>query len=375
MKAVVMETENKVAVVLTENGTFEKINRSCLVGDTLEVGPDDFVTDNTDHRTGRWIPYVIAAVLLIGLISAGVYSRVFKTYTYVTYDAKLSYELNQNNEVIRVYAVSEESVSIVESLNNEGVRGSSISEALVRTDELLTDDSTGDAAVVTVTTDDEERERKVVREIETADINVYVVTGNDDITEEESEDDTTETDSSDVDEAAVSPVNSTQDHREESGIPEPGDSSEVQDIGGVQDSPKSTQDTKQEIESKELTDLPGDNSQADDVTSEVGSESGVSQDAVSPNGGVPQDTVGPKGGVSQDDEGTVQQTEETDLDRDAGFTEDTEDMEATPEDIMHGEDIDRATETDGLMTEEPEECHEELLRGDTVPVATATDAN
>ena len=136
MKGVVLEIRDGVAAVLLEDKTVKHIRCDCEVGDTLEIEAAGRITQFPKRMT-RWAVAAAAAIVLISGGSYG-YNNAY-AYSYVTLDANpsIEYVLNRRNEVLSVSALNEEAVPIVEELNEGGVRGSTLTELLEETTELL----------------------------------------------------------------------------------------------------------------------------------------------------------------------------------------------------------------------------------------------
>lgn len=141
MKAVILEIKQGIAAVLAEDGTVQKVklptNGSYLTGDTIDTR--DFKKAGSNRKLIQRGLVAAAAVLLIVGITVGVYTGSSQTvYAMVTLDgADIEYELNRENQVIAVNALSEEAESIVEALQAEGIKYQDIEMVIGRTTELL----------------------------------------------------------------------------------------------------------------------------------------------------------------------------------------------------------------------------------------------
>lgn len=163
MKAVVLEIRGKEAVVLTTDGEIIKIKQKNLkTGDTIEL--------SEKQLNGKRIP--LQAVLRYGSIAAaaalfmggaGMYSyNNVMACSYVSLDADTSIEftLNRKNLVLDVTALDEEAAELVQELKTEGIRKSTLSEAMEKTAVLLEkygylDTEATDYVLVNVSCDDE----------------------------------------------------------------------------------------------------------------------------------------------------------------------------------------------------------------------------
>ena len=133
MKAVVLEKKGNEAVILKEDGTIDKINRICEVGEEIIVND----TAKIVKFTKKYI--AIAASFALALI-LGISGYVYAAPTsYVTMDAKLSFEfaLNAFDEVVSMTSLSAEGEKIATDYNNLSSFHPSINEAVALTSELL----------------------------------------------------------------------------------------------------------------------------------------------------------------------------------------------------------------------------------------------
>lgn len=136
MKAVVLEIRDGVAAVLREDGTVEKIRRECRVGDTVEL-PERGRIMTFPQKAARWAAGAAAALLLVSGGAYG-YNNAY-AYSYVTLDVNpsIEYVLNRRNLVLRVDALNEDGETLARALNDGGVRGEGLTDAIDETTRLL----------------------------------------------------------------------------------------------------------------------------------------------------------------------------------------------------------------------------------------------
>jgi len=167
MKAVVLETRDREAAVLVNDGTVRVVRRVYNVGDIIDyrIRPQ-FV---------QWIAAAAAMVVLVCGSAAMWIDRNYVTYAEVSLDVNPSivYSLNKRNRVLNVRAANEDAESIVTALEQEGVRFTLLSEAVEKTMSILDnqgymDESTDDYVLINVSADDEDRQTRLSDEVETA---------------------------------------------------------------------------------------------------------------------------------------------------------------------------------------------------------------
>ncbi len=136
MKAVVLEVRDGMAAVLLEDQTIRRIRCDCEVGDTIEIHEAKKQAPLTKRAT-RWVAAAVAALVLVSGGSYG-YNNAY-AYSYVTLDAESSIEfvLNRKNEVLRVSALNDDAVPVVEELTASSVRGMAFAEVLEEAAALL----------------------------------------------------------------------------------------------------------------------------------------------------------------------------------------------------------------------------------------------
>ncbi|MCR4586922.1 MAG: hypothetical protein K5682_00815 [Lachnospiraceae bacterium] len=173
MKAVVLEVRDGVSVVLKKDGTYEKINKAYQVGREIEVGSGKvkhFRSAGRRKRTTAWMRG-IAAAAIVALAGTLFYSQTAYAVSYVTVDTDSSVEfsLNAMNRVIEVNAVDESGEELAKQLNEAGVRGKTLTDALEKTtfyleeQESLSEDNR--EMLVSVTAEKANRREELSREV------------------------------------------------------------------------------------------------------------------------------------------------------------------------------------------------------------------
>lgn len=154
MKAVVLEVKNNKSVVLKDDGTIEQIDKVYDIGQEIEIKP-------TIVKFPKKYMVIAASLALALILGAGGYVYAAPT-SYVTMDAKLSFEfgLNAFDEVVSMVALNPEGEKIVADFNSLSSFHPTIDEAVALTSELLYDanylssDSTSEVIISAVSSDD-----------------------------------------------------------------------------------------------------------------------------------------------------------------------------------------------------------------------------
>ena len=167
MKAVVLETRDREAAVLVNDGTVRIVRGTYNVGDIIDY--------RLRPRFVQWIAAAVAMVVLVGGSATMWIDRNYVTYAEVSLDVNPSivYSLNKRDRVLSVRAANEEAESIVAELEQDGIRFSPLSEAVEKTMTVLDnqgymDDSMDDYVLINVSADDEDRQTRLSDEVETA---------------------------------------------------------------------------------------------------------------------------------------------------------------------------------------------------------------
>ena len=179
MKAVVLEIKDGVAAVLCEDGTVTRVRRKCAVGDTVEL-------ERVTHlAASRWLRTAIAAVLALVIVggAGGYYTAYACSYVTLDADPSIEYALNRMNRVISVKALNDEAAGVVSELKDGGVRGKTLSEAVDRTMQILSDSGyltgDGDYVLASVSSGSDERTQELSdelkRTVSDSSVNLYVV--------------------------------------------------------------------------------------------------------------------------------------------------------------------------------------------------------
>ena len=167
MKAVVLETREREAAVLVNDGTVRIVRGVYNVGDIIDY--------RLRPRFVQWIVAAAAIVVLVGGSATMWIDRNYVTYAEVSLDVNPSivYSLNKRDRVLDVRAVNDDAESIVKALEQEGVRFTPLSEAVEKTMSILDnqgymDESTDDYVLINVSADNEGRQKRLSDEVETA---------------------------------------------------------------------------------------------------------------------------------------------------------------------------------------------------------------
>ena len=166
MKAVVLETREREAAVLVNDGTVRIVRGTYNVGDIIDY--------RLRPRFVQWIAAAVAMVVLVGGSATMWIDRNYVTYAEVSLDVNPSivYSLNKRDRVLSVRAANEEAESIVAELEQDGIRFSPLSEAVEKTMTVLDnqgymDESTDDYVLINVSADNEGRQKRLSDEVET----------------------------------------------------------------------------------------------------------------------------------------------------------------------------------------------------------------
>ena len=185
MKAVVLEIQDGVAAVLTEDGTVEKVRRECMVGETIDLGaaqaarpaaaPRAKVTAAQDvsggpsasaakdpaaapsasatkdmnahptsavrtlhHHARRWIA-TAAAVLIafaLGGGTIGYYNAYAYSYVSIDINPSFEYSLNHANKVIAVTPLNDEAEKVSDQIESK-VKHENVEDAIQETIDIM----------------------------------------------------------------------------------------------------------------------------------------------------------------------------------------------------------------------------------------------
>ena len=130
MKAVVVEVKKNKAVVLNDDGSFQKIRGSYEVGQTIEC--DDKIVPFT-HLSKRRIIMRTAAAFAVVVIGCGLYYNVAyaaSTVVVSNADSSITISLNRLGRVLKVESDDTGESDVVDLLYDSGIKFSNISDAL-----------------------------------------------------------------------------------------------------------------------------------------------------------------------------------------------------------------------------------------------------
>lgn len=129
MKAVVMETREKEAAVLLQDGTFRVVKGKYQVGETIEYRA------RKSAISRKWMSIAAAAVLMVGAGGGLWYDANYVAYAEISVDVNPSivYTVNKRSRVLEVRAVNDEASEAVTALKKEGVRFMPVDEAIEKT--------------------------------------------------------------------------------------------------------------------------------------------------------------------------------------------------------------------------------------------------
>lgn len=169
MKAVVLETRGQEAAVLAMDGGVYIVNGKYHVGETIDY------KEAKRPSARQWVAAAAAMVALVGA-SAGLWvDRNYVAYAEVSLDVNPSivYTVNRQDRVLGVRAVNEDAKDIVESLEQDGIRFATLTDAVDRTMALLEDEGylneeQEDYVLVNVSADDGDRQTRLTGEVEAA---------------------------------------------------------------------------------------------------------------------------------------------------------------------------------------------------------------
>ncbi len=169
MKAVVLETRGREAAVLAMDGGVYIANGNYHVGETIDY------REAKRPSARQWAAAAAAMVVLL-CASAGLWvDRNYVAYAEVSLDVNPSivYTVNRRDRVLGVRAVNEDAKGIVESLEQDGVRFATLTDAVDRTMALLEDEgylneAQEDYVLVNVSADDGDRQTRLTGEVEAA---------------------------------------------------------------------------------------------------------------------------------------------------------------------------------------------------------------
>ena len=140
MKAIVLEVKENIAAVMKEDGTVVRIPYAGRAGDTVDV-PEK--VSFFESKKARILVRVCAAAAVLILAFGGIFAyQNILPGSYVTVDVNpsIEYTLNRSERVLSASALNTEAEGVVEKLNASGVMNGTISDALSKTMDILTED-------------------------------------------------------------------------------------------------------------------------------------------------------------------------------------------------------------------------------------------
>lgn len=169
MKAVVLETRGREAAVLAMDGGVYIVRGKYHVGGTIDY------REAKRPSARQWAAAAAAMVALLGA-SAGLWvDRNYVTYAEVSLDVNPSivYTVNRGDRVLGVRAVNEDAKDIVKSLEQDGIRFATLTDAVDRTmalleDEGYLDEAQADYVLVNISADDSDRRARLTEAVEGA---------------------------------------------------------------------------------------------------------------------------------------------------------------------------------------------------------------
>lgn len=171
MKAVVMETKNGSSVVLREDGIFEKVNQTYEVGQTIEWNASLSARQKPKYST--LYRYAGAAACFAAVVTAGLGATYQTAYacSYVSVDVNPSIEftLNRMNRVLSVTGLNDDAQTIVDELNELGIRFDTLETALDKTQTVLQEQhylTDSDTILIDISSDDPKRLTTLTQKVE-----------------------------------------------------------------------------------------------------------------------------------------------------------------------------------------------------------------
>ncbi len=151
MNAVVVEVKKNKAVVLTDDGSFQKIRGSFEVGQTIEC--DDKIVQ-FEHKNKHRILMRTAAAFAVVVIGCGLYYNVAyaaSTVVVSNADSSITISLNRLGRVLKVESDGDGENDVVDLLYDSGIQFSNLSDALQIVSETIeTEDDEIEISEVTI---------------------------------------------------------------------------------------------------------------------------------------------------------------------------------------------------------------------------------
>ena len=170
MKAIVMETKNGSSVVLREDGIFEKVNQTYEVGQTIEWNAS--LTARQKPKYNTLYSYAGAAACFAAVVTAGLgatYQTAFAcSYVSVDVNPSIEFTLNRMNRVLSVTGLNDDAQTIIEELNELGIRFDTLETALDKTQTVLQEQhylTDSDTILIDISSDDPKRLSKLTQKV------------------------------------------------------------------------------------------------------------------------------------------------------------------------------------------------------------------
>ena len=139
MKGVVLEVRDGCSAILLEDGTVVKRPTTYGIGETIEL---EASVTRMPKKTRLSRIVAAAAAFVIVFTGGGTYAYLDATaMSQVSLDVNpsLEYELNHFDKVVAVKDENADAKEVVDLLNEDGVKGDTLTEALAKTEDILKD--------------------------------------------------------------------------------------------------------------------------------------------------------------------------------------------------------------------------------------------
>lgn len=132
MKAIVIDLNNGFAAAFSDDGSIVKLkNKNYTIGQVIDVKEQSLVQTN---KRKKWFTRALCAAALICVLGTGVWA--YSTpYSYVSLDVNPSveYSVNRFQRVLTVNAVNDDGKEIIDEIDIEKLKNSSIDDAIKNT--------------------------------------------------------------------------------------------------------------------------------------------------------------------------------------------------------------------------------------------------
>lgn len=168
MKAVVMETREKEAVILLKDGTFRIVKGKYTAGETIDY------REKVRLVPRKWMSIAAAAVLMLGTGGGFWYDANYVAYAEISVDVNPSviYTVNKQSRVLEVKAVNDEANEAVSALQKEGIRFMPVDEAIEKTMSIFESEgylstADDDYVLLNISADDSHTQESLAAAVET----------------------------------------------------------------------------------------------------------------------------------------------------------------------------------------------------------------